>query len=415
MQQASSRLCSITWSWNASDGQWLNHMASPQNQWVSRCMDLSGGGQTTGSTITLSVLRDFPTPAGPWDIYYADMSITSTDGTVTQIVGSNPAIDPTPYFNGDYAYENASGRDQLIPAATLGATAATHFFVSDHLGTAQMEFSSGGWPLWQGQFAPFGQELDTQPTANHYKFTGKERDAESGLDYFGARYYASSMGRWMSLDWRNPTQPVPYANLDRPQSLNLYGYVENNPLSQIDDDGHLTVMYDGHAQTITVRANDGTETTFLASNNPQMSLTIGKLVDGNYAFLDKTRPHHHSAEEDSHNGAYGPGGILRLKPFKNADGKEHDGVGLHAGRADSTDRAGRSGCNYATNGCVGTTEKAIQFIINLAPGNPLTDLQVRNNRNPPKDDHGDHPGPNPAPKPLPHLIPRAQDGGNNDQ
>jgi RHS repeat-associated protein len=33
-----------------------------------------------------------------------------------------------------------------------------------------------------------------------YKFTGKERDTESGLDYFGARYYASSMGRWMSPD-----------------------------------------------------------------------------------------------------------------------------------------------------------------------------------------------------------------------
>jgi RHS repeat-associated protein len=244
--------------------------------------------------------------------------------------------------------------------------------------------------------------------------TGKERDAESGNDYFGARYYASTMGRFLSPDWSDPAQPIPYASLHRPQSLNLYSYVENNPLSQIDDDGHSTVIFDGQAQTITVRANDGTETTFPASNNPQMSLTIGKLVDGNYAFLDTTRPHHHSPEEDSHNGAYGPGGIFRLKPFKGADGKEHDGVGLHAGRADSTDRAGRSGCNYATNGCVRTTEKAIQFIINLAPGDPLTDLQVRNNRKPPKDDHGDHPSPNPAPKPPPHLIPRA-DGGGDDQ
>lgn len=44
-----------------------------------------------------------------------------------------------------------------------------------------------------------------------YKFTGKERDTESGLDYFGARRYASSMGRWMSPDWSDPAQPVPYA------------------------------------------------------------------------------------------------------------------------------------------------------------------------------------------------------------
>lgn len=83
-----------------------------------------------------------------------------------------------------------------------------------------------------------------------------------------------------------------------------------------------------------------------------MSLTIGKLVDGNYGFLDTQRPNHHSPEEDSHNGAFGPGGIFRPKPFKGADEKKHDGVGLQAGRVDSTDGAGRSGCNYATYGCV---------------------------------------------------------------
>jgi RHS repeat-associated protein len=61
-------------------------------------------------------------------------------------------------------------------------------------------------------------------------FTGKERDTESGNDYFGARYYASSMGRFMSPDWSAKEDPVPYAQLDDPQSLNLYSYVRNNPL-----------------------------------------------------------------------------------------------------------------------------------------------------------------------------------------
>jgi RHS repeat-associated protein len=70
-------------------------------------------------------------------------------------------------------------------------------------------------------------------------FTGKERDTESGLDYFGARYYASSMGRFMSPDWAAKATPVPYAKLDNPQSLNLYAYVGNNPLSHIDPDGHI--------------------------------------------------------------------------------------------------------------------------------------------------------------------------------
>jgi RHS repeat-associated protein len=68
--------------------------------------------------------------------------------------------------------------------------------------------------------------------------TGKERDAESGNDYFMARYYASSMGRFMSPDWSAKQDPVPYAKLDDPQSLNLYAYVRNNPLSRADIDGH---------------------------------------------------------------------------------------------------------------------------------------------------------------------------------
>ncbi|HEY3707468.1 MAG TPA: RHS repeat-associated core domain-containing protein [Terracidiphilus sp.] len=68
--------------------------------------------------------------------------------------------------------------------------------------------------------------------------TGKERDTESGNDYFGARYYASTMGRFMSPDWSAKVEPVPYAKLGNPQSLNLYSYMLNNPMSGVDPDGH---------------------------------------------------------------------------------------------------------------------------------------------------------------------------------
>ena len=69
--------------------------------------------------------------------------------------------------------------------------------------------------------------------------TGKERDTESGNDYFGARYYSSSMGRFMSPDWAAKASPVPYATFGNPQSLNLYSYMHNNPLGGVDADGHL--------------------------------------------------------------------------------------------------------------------------------------------------------------------------------
>jgi RHS repeat-associated protein len=75
-----------------------------------------------------------------------------------------------------------------------------------------------------------------------YKFTGKERDTETGLDYFGARYYGSNMGRWMSPDWAAKPTAVPYAMFGDPQSLNLYGYVRNNPLAKADLDGHGDAM-----------------------------------------------------------------------------------------------------------------------------------------------------------------------------
>jgi len=68
--------------------------------------------------------------------------------------------------------------------------------------------------------------------------TGKEGDTESGNDYFEARYYSSAMGRFLSPDWSAQEEPVPYATFDDPQSLNLYSYVRNNPLSRTDADGH---------------------------------------------------------------------------------------------------------------------------------------------------------------------------------
>jgi RHS repeat-associated protein len=60
----------------------------------------------------------------------------------------------------------------------------------------------------------------------------------SGLDNFGARYYASTTGRFMSPDWALRPTAVPYAKFGDPQTLNLYTYVENSPMDRVDADGH---------------------------------------------------------------------------------------------------------------------------------------------------------------------------------
>ena len=111
-----------------------------------------------------------------------------------------------------------------------GSQIMLNFHFTDWLGTRRVLTDYAGVVQQTCQSFPFGngESCPTTPTEN--LFTGKERDTESGNDYFGARYYASSMGRFLVPDWSAKVTPVPYAKLDNPQSLNLYAYVGNNPL-----------------------------------------------------------------------------------------------------------------------------------------------------------------------------------------
>ena len=87
------------------------------------------------------------------------------------------------------------------------------------------------------------------------QFTSKERDNETGLDYFGARYYSSAQGRFTSPDEFSggpqevyilgkgdpEKQALPYADITNPQSLNKYAYAYNNPLRFVDPNGHCPI------------------------------------------------------------------------------------------------------------------------------------------------------------------------------
>lgn len=75
------------------------------------------------------------------------------------------------------------------------------------------------------------------------EFTGKERDAETGLDYFGARYFSGAQGRFTSPD---PVMLSKQRIFD-PQQWNMYGYSRNNPLVMIDPDGREVRPLDDEA------------------------------------------------------------------------------------------------------------------------------------------------------------------------
>jgi RHS repeat-associated protein len=105
------------------------------------------------------------------------------------------------------------------------------YYFSDHLGTARVVTNSSGTIQDDSDFYPYGgQRIISSASGNTYKFTGKERDSESGLDNFGARYNSSQYGRFMSPD------PGPWIFLN-PQSYNAYSYGLNNPLRYSDDSG----------------------------------------------------------------------------------------------------------------------------------------------------------------------------------
>lgn len=115
-----------------------------------------------------------------------------------------------------------------------------YYYLADHLGTARMIVQAGQTSAcYDADFDPFGGEhIITNTCPQNYKFNGKERDPESNLDDFEARYYSSQFGRFHSADWSAIPAPVPYADLGNPQTLNLYAYVKNNPLNLTDPTGH---------------------------------------------------------------------------------------------------------------------------------------------------------------------------------
>jgi RHS repeat-associated protein len=115
--------------------------------------------------------------------------------------------------------------------------------------------------------------------ANTHKFTGKERDSESGLDNFGLRYLTSSMGRFMS--------PDSIANdweLANPQTWNRYAYARNNPLAYVDPDGAAVelICTGGNADQCAAQRQAALDTLRNAVGNPQAAdnLYINEVKDG---------------------------------------------------------------------------------------------------------------------------------------
>jgi len=102
------------------------------------------------------------------------------------------------------------------------------FQLTNHLNSSLLELDEKGVEISYEEYHPFGSTALRTGLPKRYRYNGKEKDEETSLYYYGARYYASWLGRW--------TSPDPAGFVDGP---NLYAYVKNNPASYSDPTGHF--------------------------------------------------------------------------------------------------------------------------------------------------------------------------------
>jgi RHS repeat-associated protein len=173
---------------------------------------------------------------------------------VTALAGGTRTVVYVYTAEGELAAEYESGPSGgPMPCTTC-------YLYADHLGSTRAMWDAAGVKA-RYDYAPFGEEIAADrngrntascavpncygsPADVKQKFTSKERDEETGLDYFGARYYLGAQGRFTS-----PDQPFLDQHLRDPQSWNLYTYGRNNPLRYVDLLGTCTKPADAKADT----------------------------------------------------------------------------------------------------------------------------------------------------------------------
>lgn len=137
---------------------------------------------------------------------------------------------------------------QIALVETGSDNSRIKYQLSNHLGSATLETNAAGEHLNYEEYSPYGSSVfiayssdrdnqASQTEQKRYRYSGKERDDETGLYYYGARYYAPWMGRWMKAD------PI-----GKGDGLNVFGFSKNSPITFYDTDG--TYAEAGHYYTV---------------------------------------------------------------------------------------------------------------------------------------------------------------------
>ena len=121
-----------------------------------------------------------------------------------------------------------------VPRVATAQSEQVYYYLLDALGSVRAITDATNQIVERHDYLPFGEAPPGEPAGQDaHRVAGKERDSDTGFDYFGGRYYASGNGRFTSVDPVLDQQKA----LGDPQQWNRYAYVRNNPLKFVDPDG----------------------------------------------------------------------------------------------------------------------------------------------------------------------------------
>jgi len=155
------------------------------------------------------------------------------------------------------------------------ASSGIYYYHTDPAGTPLAVTNTSGKIVWRGYYEPFGNEYAVQGTiSNDVRFAGNKKDAETGLNHFGARYMDATLGRFMAPDPIGPvdskTGKINAKILTELQRLNAYAYALNGPGRYVDRSGKNPILIAAAA-------------VYLLLHHPDIANAPGSPTDPTYA------------------------------------------------------------------------------------------------------------------------------------
>jgi RHS repeat-associated protein len=210
---------------------------------------------TNGNTLTSVTGSNTTTTQYFWDFENRMSSVTlpGSGGTVSfkydpfgrRIYKSSSTATSVYAYDGDNLIEETNASGAVVARYSQGLnideplamlrSSATSFYHADGLGTVTSLSNAAGALAQTYAFDSFGKQTATSGSLTHsFQYTGRESDPETGLNYYRARYYDPTTGRFFSQD------PIRFAG-----SINFYSYVSNNSVLRIDPSGLIHQEPDG--------------------------------------------------------------------------------------------------------------------------------------------------------------------------